>query len=318
VDVAEPLSFRHEQTGRMLLSLLFPVAMLVITVALIGSLQVGKAIRPITSLSEDVDNRDANDLRQIDFEQIPHELAPLTDALNRLLRRLGRAIEREREFAENAAHELRTPVAALKARAQILQSRLSDDAEAKEDLEQLLLSVDRAGNVVDRLLELARLSANQLHPAEFNLSSVIDDEARLIAPSILGKGLSFTADISPGIKLVGIEEALRVAVRNLLINAAKFTLKGGTVTVFLAIVDESIKLSVSDSGPGVLTGQEGLLFERFWRGTGDAAGSGLGLALVQRAAAVHRGIAIASNLKPHGLSVSITVPRQADLAVESG
>jgi two-component system sensor histidine kinase QseC len=290
--------------------------MLVITVALIGSRQVGKAIRPISALSDDVDNRDANDLRQIEYEEIPRELAPLTDALNGLLQRLGRAIEREREFAENAAHELRTPVAALKARAQILQSRLGETSEAKEDLRQLLLSVDRAGSVVDRLLELARLSTDQLQPAGFDLSGIVEDEARMIAPSILGKGLTFSAEITPGIKLVGIEEALRVAVRNLLINAAKFTPQGGTVTLLLEALEGNIKVCVSDTGPGVAPGQEGLLFERFWRGPGDAAGSGLGLALVQRAAAIHGGIAVASNAIPHGLSVSIMLPRKGVSSAE--
>lgn len=308
VDVAEPLSVRHEQTGRMLLSLLLPIALLVAAVGLIGSRQIGKAIQPISALSNDVDNRDANDLRQITSDEIPLELAPLTEALNRLLLRLGRAIEREREFAENAAHELRTPVAALKARAQILESKLSANSDAKEDIEQLILSVDRAGAVVDRLLELARLSADQLQPVDIDLSSVIEDEARMIAPSILGKGLAFDADITPGVRLAGIEEALRVAVRNLLINAAKFTPQGGTITLALQAVDGHINLSVSDNGPGVAPGQEGLLFERFWRGPGNAAGSGLGLALVQRAATIHGGIATASNTLPHGLSVSITIP----------
>lgn len=308
VEVAEPLSVRHEQTGRLLLSLSLPVALLVAAVGLIGSRQIGKAIRPISALSDDVDNRDANDLRQITSDEIPSELAPLTQALNRLLLRLGRAIEREREFAENAAHELRTPVAALKARAQILESKLDASSDAKEDLEQLILSVDRAGNVVDRLLELARLSADQLHPTEFDLSSVIEDEARIIAPSILGRGLAFVADIKPGVRLAGIEEVLRVAVRNLLINAAKFTPHGGTITLDLHEAADHIKLSVSDNGPGIAPGQEDLLFERFWRGSGKAAGSGLGLALVQRAAVIHKGTVTAENTSPHGLAVSIKLP----------
>lgn len=311
VDVAEPLSVRQEQTGRMLLGLLLPVTLLIAAVALIGIRQVSKAIMPISALSADVDNRDVNDLRQIEYHEIPRELAPLADALNRLLQRLGRAIDREREFAENAAHELRTPVAALKARSQILQSRLGENSEVADDITQLLLSVDRAGSVVDRLLELARLSADQLHPANFDLSSVIEDEARMIAPSIFGNGLEFAADIAPGIMLCGFEEAMRAAVRNLLINAAKFTPRGGAVSLALDVVGDDIRLSVTDNGPGVVKGQERLLFDRFWRGPGDSAGSGLGLALVQRAALLHAGTAVAANIKPHGLCVFVRLPRNS-------
>jgi two-component system sensor histidine kinase QseC len=310
IDVAEPLSARREQTARILLSLALPLALLVAAVAFIGSVQVDKAIRPMISLSRQVDSRDASDLSQIDQEEIPRELTPLVDALNRLLLRLGASIDREREFADNAAHELRTPVAALKIRAQILQKKLQGDPETAKDLAQFVKSVDRASVVIDRLLELARLGDDRIEFSDINLSAAIEDEARLAAPMVLGNGLSFDVSIPPDIQIAGSQEALRIAVLNLLINAAKFTPSGGSVKLTLIDTGEQAIICVTDSGPGVAPEDEDRIFERFWRGKSQSSGSGLGLALVRRVASLHGGNASAHNDRPHGLTVSIALPKK--------
>jgi signal transduction histidine kinase len=257
-----------------------------------------------------VDSRDASDLSQIDQEEIPRELTPLVDALNRLLLRLGASIDREREFADNAAHELRTPVAALKIRAQILQKKLQGDPETAKDLAQFVKSVDRASVVIDRLLELARLGDDRIEFSDINLSAAIEDEARLAAPMVLGNGLSFDVSIPPDIQIAGSQEALRIAVLNLLINAAKFTPSGGSVKLTLIDTGEQAIICVTDSGPGVAPEDEDRIFERFWRGKSQSSGSGLGLALVRRVASLHGGNASAHNDRPHGLTVSIALPKK--------
>lgn len=312
VELAEPEGLRRRQTVRIVLSLGLPLALMVLAVALIGSQQVRRAMRPIGDLTDDLDSRDAGDLRQVDATSLPQELAPLVQALNDLFRRLEDAFEREREFTDNAAHELRTPVAALKARAQILERKLAGNAEAEAAVAQFNETVDRTAYVIDRLLEFARLTAPGKGMAEFDLTALIEDEARMLAPLVINKPLALSVEFDPGVRIVGAEDAVRLAFRNVLLNAIKFTPGGGTIDLVLRREPGGAMLSVADSGPGIAEGEEERIFERFWRGSSSIPGSGLGLALVARVARMHGGSCKAVRRSPTGLEIVLRLPEVPD------
>lgn len=308
VELVEPMSVRDEQAVRLVFSLAIPMLLLVIAVVVIGSQQVDRAMLPLIRLSAQLDQRDAADLSLVDNAALPRELAPLAEALNSLFLRLRDAFEREREFSDNAAHELRTPVAALKARAQLLERKLATNPDAAAEVSQFIQAVDRTAYVIDRLLEFARLTSPAAALAEFDLSAAIEDEARMLAPMALAKPLSLVVDIAPGCHLCGAEDALRLAFRNILLNAIKFTPSEGRIALRLTHEPQGWTLSLTDDGPGIEAGDEERIFERFWRGSTAHPGSGLGLALVRRVAEMHGGRAYARRIEPNGLEVAIILP----------
>ncbi len=310
VQLAEPFAVRLEMTGRLVLSLALPLALLLLAIAVIASREVARALRPLGGMSTQLDQRGSDDLAPVQEGDLPQEIAPMVEAMNRLFERLREAFEREREFSDNAAHELRTPLAALKVRAQLIERKLSDLPDHHAELAQLVVAVDRIALVIDRLLELARMSSPELSFVRFDLSQAALELARHMAPAVLEKDIAFEVDLPPGIMFCGNEAALRLALRNLLENAVKFTPRGGTIHLALASDDGFVMLSVADDGPGIAAGAERRIFDRFQRGPGAAAGSGLGLALVGKAVQLHGGSAEAVRLDPQGLRVSLRLPRQ--------
>lgn len=125
VEMAEPAEVRSELTWRMAGSLIGPMLLLIVAVGIIAWWQIAASVRPMIRISREIDSRDIDDLDPLRGERIPQEIAPLVVAVNELMIRLGKALEREREFTDNAAHELRTPLAALKTRAQVAERALA-------------------------------------------------------------------------------------------------------------------------------------------------------------------------------------------------
>lgn len=307
VELAEPYAARWEIVSIIVLSLALPLILLSGAVVAIGNFEVRRALRPLERLSEELDRRDGRDFSLVDGKDIPQEVRPLLVALNRLFDRLGQAFLREREFSDNAAHELRTPLAALKTKAQVVERKLRTQPELSGDLSQLVQAVDRTARVIDQLLAFSRLGALET-PALLDLSATVEAVARDLAPAILAKGIDFEVDIAPAVTLPGSETGFRHAVRNILDNALKFTPAGGQITLALRRGPGTVDISVADTGPGIPAGDEARIFERFVRGEGPAAGSGLGLALVARVASHHGGTAKAERLDPNGLRVTLSVP----------
>ncbi|MCW0180442.1 MAG: ATP-binding protein [Zavarzinia sp.] len=309
IELAEAYATRWRIVAGIVLSLAVPLALLSAAVIFIGSRAVKRALLPIERLSSELDQRDGDDFTLVTADALPLEVQPLLVALNRLFDRLGQTLEREREFSDNAAHELRTPLAALKARSQVVERKLRANPELALDLRRFIEAVDRAAGVIDRLLAFSRLSPQDGF-APFDLSSVVEDVAREMAPLALAKAIEIEVAIAPGLGFTGNETGIRHATRNMLENAFKFTPSGGRVTVSLDLVGDEVVIAVADTGPGIGAGEERRIFERFHRGQDPQAGSGLGLALVERVARLHLGQAEATRLAPHGLKVCLRLPRR--------
>jgi signal transduction histidine kinase len=309
IEVSEPMQTRKAMTGQVVASLAIPLGFVLLAVSAIAYAQISAAMRPMLRISAELDARRPDDMRPLSGHRIPQEIAPLFSAFNRLLARLGAAVTREREFADNAAHELRTPLAVLKTRAQIVARDAAEGAH-KTHVEQLVRATDRATGVIDQLLQLNRSGGGGGDAV--NLSDIATSVCRLHAPAALQRNQDFGADIAPDIWVAGQADALAMVVRNLVDNAIRHTPEGSHIDISLFDTPNGkVGLRVCDTGPGIPADRREAAFDRFQRLGSDKPGSGLGLAIVNRIIAQHDGsISLADNW-PQGLCVGISLPKRA-------
>lgn len=312
IEVSEAMQTRKAMTGQIVASLAIPLGFVLIAVSAIAYAQISAAMQPMLRISSELDARRADDMRPLTGHRIPQEIAPLFSAFNRMLARLGATLTREREFADNAAHELRTPLAVLKTRAQIV-ARDGAEGAAKTHVEQLIRATDRATGVIDQLLQLNRSDGggNDL----VDLSEITASVCRLHAPSALARHQDFGADIAPDIGVIGQADALAMVVRNLVDNAIRHTPEGCQIDIRLDRCPAGTpRLRICDTGPGIAAEKHAAAFDRFQRLGSDKPGSGLGLAIVGRIVEQHGGsIALSAN-QPHGLCVTVSLPTPPEAA----
>lgn len=249
---------------------------------------VRRGLKPLDDLAAEVGARSPENLQALPEARIPREARPLVGALNRLLLRLGGALENERRFTADAAHELRTPLAAVRVQAQVAQAT-RDAAERRHALAQVVAGTDRATRLVEQLLRLARLDplARVSEPRPVDLGQLA---AEALAAARAG---ARAADLRGGIAAAapvidGDPDLLAAALRNLVDNALRYTPDGTAVEVFAGREHGEPVLGVRDAGAGVPPDELPKLIERFYRGRETGAeGSGLGLAIVRRIAELH-------------------------------
>jgi two-component system sensor histidine kinase QseC len=236
----------------------------------------------------------------------------MLDALNGLFRRVEEALEAERRFTADAAHELRTPLAALQAQLQVAQ-RARDSAERDRSLSNLQVGLSRAAHLVDQMLQLARLDPERGLPEvqEVDLGSVAETVCADLGPAILDRELDFDLAAEPGVSVQGQAEWLRVMVRNLVDNAARYTPAGGRLRVVVDRSDGHPRVAVADSGSGIPAEDREAVLRRFHRlDHSEQPGSGLGLSIVLRIAELH-GATLSLGDAPDlgGLNAEIVFPR---------
>src|SRR5574343_434752 len=206
----------------------------------------------------------------------------MLEALNRLLARVEQTLDAERRFTADAAHELRTPLAALQAQAQVaLQAR--NDEERQRSLGQLQIGLARAAHLVEQMLLLARLDPERGLPApeKLDLCPLVESVCAELGSAILARDLDFDFSAESGGSVLGQREWLRVLVRNLLDNAIRYTPRGGSLRLCVVRDADTIWLRLADSGPGIPEAERQRVLQRFHRlHAGDVPGSGLGLAIV--------------------------------------
>ncbi|MBK9251325.1 MAG: sensor histidine kinase N-terminal domain-containing protein [Proteobacteria bacterium] len=268
---------------------------------------VDATFRPLHRTAASVGERSEQDLREVDTAGVPREVRPLVDALNRLLLRIRSALQTERRFTADAAHELRTPLAAIRANAQVLVAA-RDQAEREATARDLLASVDRSTRLVEQLLALARAD-QPLHDdklREVDLADVAREQLAVHRDRAEQCGVELRGTLQPGATRAD-PALLSVMVRNLLDNALRYTPPGGRITVATGAHEEGPVLTVEDDGPGIPEPERERVFERFHRLPGQkATGSGLGLSIVRRVADVHGArVAIAAGEGEKGTRVSV-------------
>lgn len=304
IETAERYAIRYELIGQLMISLAIPMAILIPLLLVIVWLGVRQSITPLIALSNEVDSRRIDDLTPIKNSYIPREVTPLVEAMNRLFLRIGDSFRREREFTDHAAHELRTPLAAMKTQTQVLLKKASSMPECKDGLDNLNATIDRTTHLVEQLLSLARLQNDTVPMETVNLSDLLHEVIGEVKNTTERKRQSLHTDIEDHVETQGHSDSLYMLMRNLLDNAVKYTPEGGRISVSLK-ADKT--LGISDSGPGISDADKKRVFNRFVRvdKTGQT-GSGLGLSIAQWVADAHKAKLSLRDNAPHGLAVEIS------------
>lgn len=311
IQVAQPLAQRRAQAIGITLRLLAPMLLLVPVGAALLWWIVGRALRPLADLGGQLAQRQPGTLAPLPVEPLPAEAQPLVAALNGLLARLQAAFEQQRALTADAAHALRTPLAAVTLQAQLAR-RAPQGPQRDAALEKLESGVKRASQLVAQLLALARLDPDAAREpaAALDLArlgrEVADDLAALAERAQIAVRLKLPAEAPAR----GHEAALRMALTNLLDNAVRYTPAGGEVELAVQQDAGDWRLAVSDTGPGLPADERGRVFDRFYRGRDSRApGSGLGLAIVREVARLHGGETfIGDGPGGRGLTVGFRLP----------
>ena len=314
VQVAERASARASIVQALGKALLWPLVAALPLLAAAIWLGVGRGLQPLAELRRELGRRSAADLAPLSPSSAPEEIAPLVAELNRLFGRIDEALQRERRLTADAAHELRTPLAALSTQAQVAR-RASSDASRNEALDAIVLGAERAARLAEQMLTLARLDSGQGEAAKLpvELHGLAREVLADVTPRALERNIDLSLEDGPAVHVGGYAGLLSILVRNLVDNAVRYTPEGGHVRVGLSARGNQALLEVADDGPGVPAAEIGRLGERFHRPAGqEQSGSGLGLSIVQRIAELHGGsVRYAPGPGGKGLLVSVTLPRAA-------
>lgn len=288
IHVAERADVRDELARDIAGNLLKPLWISLPLLAVLLWLAVTRGLYPLVKLTREVSQREPDNLASLDAGAAPREVLPLIERLNRLFGRIEVILQRERRFTADAAHELRTPVAAIKAQAQVARAAVGGEDRAHA-LDNAILGCDRAAHLIEQLLTLARLDALGDGAAEScRLREISAEAIASSAPAALAKGVQLELLDGAEAMVHGNPALLRILLRNLIDNAVRHTPAGTSVLVSVADRQGKVVLAVSDNGPGIPEQEREKVFERFYRPAGtQASGSGLGLSIVKRIAEIH-------------------------------
>ena len=288
IQVAESIPKRDKEAFEIATKTVLPL--LVIFPLLLAAIyfSIRRGLKPLDDLAKEVLNRSPENMVPLENRATPHEALPLVAAINRLLFRLSGSLEHERRFTADAAHELRTPLAAVRIQTQV--AALSENGEQRQHaLSQALAGIDRATRILEQMLRLSRLDpmAQVPSPAKVNLAELLADVIAEFRDHTQASRIESDIEESAPF-IVGDAELLRIALRNLFDNALRYSPPDTAIRISLRRQKTGLTISVADRGLGVDEAELPRLVERFYRGTTvTAEGSGLGLTLVNRIAELH-------------------------------
>lgn len=311
VQVAQSLQIRERVAVEVATQVVWPLAIILPALILLLYYAVRRGLLPLEELAAEVGRFTPDSIQPLSGDRAPQEARPLVLAINRLLARLTVALEGERRFTADAAHELRTPLAALKVHSEVALA--SDEPEVRTHaLRQVRRGVNRAGHLVEQLLRLARLDplAGVPEPRRFDLVQCVREEvAQDASQGLSGDHTLVFEGPETALPITGDPALVGIVLRNLLDNAQRYSPAGTPVTVRLHAQAGSVVLEVLDRGPGVSDDELRRLTERFFRGSSPGAeGSGLGLAIVRRIAELHGAELSIANREGGGLQARLVFP----------
>jgi two-component system sensor histidine kinase QseC len=315
IAVGQSAHERHELLAGLLTGQLLPWALMLPVLLVAMTVAVRHVLKPVREVAHEIEYRRADDLRPVALDNPPAELKPLLAAMNRLFARIGESLEHERRLTADAAHELRTPLAALRAQWEAVRVASNDTTRAVA-FRQVGCGIDRLGRLVDQLLALAAIESRaataftHLVRWETVVEQALSDCMPLIEQTGSDVEVRWPA-AGRALPILGDEELLALLVRNLVDNALRYAPAGTDVVVRLG-TDE---LVVEDSGPGLDAAMRGRLGYRFHRPPGQPQpGSGLGVSIVMRVAALHDldvTFADRADIDPNQRGLRVTLRRSA-------
>lgn len=312
VQVAQDMSVRRDMASNLALRTVGPIAVMMPILMLVVWWVVSGSLEPVARVRKQVASRQADDLSPVSEAGLPDEVRPLVQELNLLFGRVRTAFDAQQNFVADAAHELRTPLAALKLQAQGLER--ADSAEARQvAVARLTAGIERATRLVEQLLVLARQEATAAGGAKAQQVTLSDLSRRTVgdlAGVAQNKGVDLGLLRADDASVSGQSDALMILMRNLVDNAIKYTPPGGTVDLAVQLDAAGARIVVEDSGPGIPAEERERVFDRFYRIAGsEASGSGLGLAIIKAIAERHGAtLTLGQSARLGGLSAVVTFP----------
>jgi len=326
VQIGQRWDDRSELLSEMAENLVWPALGLLVLLGLLNWFAIRRLLQPLERIAEHIQTKSPDDLSPVPDAGQARELQSIILSLNAVFGRLGDAMHAERRFTADAAHELRTPLAALRMKIQLMQRMYGKAAETSAAtgaapglasdaasiqmqgaLQVLRDDVDRTTSLVENLLALARLDPQQpqtLDRQDVDMQALVDEVVQACGPAARAKTMVLeTAVHASGIR--ANRPLLASALRNLVDNAVRYGASGGRVRIEVDMLAQRLRIAVRDDGPGVLQPDRARLTQRFFRVLGsDETGSGLGLSIVARIVALHGGeLSFDDGLDGHGLSV---------------
>ncbi len=314
IMVAERADYRQELENRLTQDSL---VVMLITYPFLGFLiwvVVGRGLATLKRVADEVHQRAPTYLEPVDLESVPSEIEPLVCELNSLFSRLKAAFEREKRFTADAAHELKTPLAALTTQTQVAL-RATTDKEKQDALLKVLSGVRRSSHVVQQLLTLSRLEpeAALADTTSINLAKQASEVISMLAPDAIEKNIELELINSESTATIKANAtAIDILIRNLVDNAIRYSPENSLVEIEIREDKNHVELVVRDNGPGIPEKLHKRIFERFFRIIGNnAPGSGLGLSIVQQIVTLHHAtIEIRTPASKKGVEFHIVFPRE--------
>jgi two-component system OmpR family sensor kinase len=282
IAVAQESRFRNEIARDSALRTVLPFLVLVPALGLIVADLVRKMFRPIATLSKAIDRRTEQDLEPIEESRLPIEVRPFAMAINRMLGRVRKAMDTERRFVADAAHELRSPLTALSLQAERLaETDMSDEARSR--LADLRLGILRGGGLLDQLLVLARAQSSTESPrSPVSVQGIYRRVLEDLIPMAEAKHIDIGVEGVEDARMWVAELDLTTLVKNVVDNAIRYTPEGGRIDLSVRTAQGEVVLCVDDTGPGIQVAERDRVFDPFYRTLGNGqSGSGLGLSIVQ-------------------------------------
>jgi signal transduction histidine kinase len=313
VVVSESSDMRAQLVRSLAFSAISPIALGLPVLIILLWLSIKRGLEPLTELSRSIVARSPDSLTYFHEVNTPWELRPIVSALNHLLKRVSRMLQGERRFTDNAAHELRTPLAAIEAHL-FAACNTADSAEREQSIAQARMGVGRAIRLVGQMLTLARLEPNQIQP-EFvpvHLGEMAQSVCVDLTPLALARDQTLELVTEPNLPAVtGNKDMLSMLLSNLVDNAIRYTRTGGHITVMVKQMEGALLLAVNDDGPGIEPAQRERVFQRFYRLADQRlAGTGLGLTICRSIADLHQAtIALSDTQTGQGLCVKVSFPQ---------
>ncbi|MDH0174822.1 ATP-binding protein [Aeromonas dhakensis] len=310
--VAERDDERSELASKMATLTMLPL--LITLPFLLGLLWwlISRGLAPLRQLAQAIGERHPANLSPLNLKIRAQELTPLTNEINRLMHALADTIEREKQFTNEAAHELRTPLAVLRIHSEnALAAEDAEDAESRQhSLQKMLLALDRSDRLLRQLLTQARIDNQQgLELSELNLNQLLQGTLATLAPIALKKDQQLSLEGTEQLTVMGQATLLELMFSNLIDNALRYTQAQGEIVVEACQEGHRVRVDIRDNGPGIPTAALSRLCERFFRvNPQQGDGVGLGMAIVSRIAQLHGADLDIHNRPEGGLEVSVLLP----------
>jgi len=305
VQVGKSLQVQQRIARELVADMLVPLLALGVLLSLLVYGGIRRGLAPLTRLTSQLEERSVIEREPIGATQAPSEVHALVKAINGLLEEVARHVRQEKRFLDDAAHQLRTPLAGLISQVELAQQEAQEPALI-ERLSKVHTGAQRSAHLVHQLLTLAR-SENHTLRAPLDLAALAREVAREWTPRALAADMDLGFEGEQSLMVKGDALQLREALSNLIDNALRYTPGGSAITLRVERTALGASLAVEDNGPGLQPAEMAQVFRRFWRGSQQPGGCGLGLSIVREIARRHGGEAAVQAMEPHGLRVVLNL-----------